>query len=295
MTEDPIDPQALPFSQAFGYEPLPQQLELEYLSSEARVGIWNAVYELAAPEIRLPRLHPHWHNLLALVHSRFFGLPSDEWPGSATTLRNDVRYHIQHEPFNKVFDLLLFMMRSLHEMNNGRVFATQLTTRIAETFADHHVAYYLDATQPPTIYPASTPEERVAVVDALQQLNQAGLVGAHEHLRRGAACINDNDWAGAVRESIHAVESVARQIAPDARTLADALNVLERRGLLEHPALKDGFAKIYGYTSDEQGVRHALLNQPASNVGQDEAMFMFGACASFASYLSRKQLEPDDR
>ena len=91
------------------------------------------------------------------------------------------------------------------------------------------------------------------------------------------------------RESIHAVESVARQIAPDAKTLGEALQALKTRGLFNHPAVQPGISSLYGYTNDEQGIRHALLDKPAAEVGQDEALFMFGACAPFASYLSRKQ------
>ena len=44
----------------------------------------------------------------------------------------------------------------------------------------------------------------------------------------------------------------------------------------------------YGYTSNEQGIRHALTHQAAADVGLDEAMFMFGACASFVAYLANK-------
>ena len=46
--------------------------------------------------------------------------------------------------------------------------------------------------------------------------------------------------------------------------------------------------KLYGYTSDERGLRHPLLEREEANVGMDEAVFMLGACASFASYLWRK-------
>ena len=107
------------------------------------------------------------------------------------------------------------------------------------------------------------------------------------HLRQASECINQGDYPSAVRESIHAVESAARQIDPDAKTLGPALTSLEKAGGL-HPALKRAFSNLYGYTSDEQGIRHALIDSPQANVGQDEAVFMLGACASFGSYLARK-------
>ena len=135
------------------------------------------------------------------------------------------------------------------------------------------------------------PREGGAVVEALQTLRKAGLGGAASHLRNASECINARDWAGSARESIHAVESVARQLDPAAsKALRPALTSLERSGTL-HPALKEAFNKLYGYTSDEQGVRHALLDRPDHNVGMDEALFMLSACASFASYLWRKHVE----
>ena len=126
------------------------------------------------------------------------------------------------------------------------------------------------------------------IVESVQLLRRAGLEGSASHFRRAAEYINSNDWAGSIRESIHAVESVARQLDPKSSgTLRGALAALENRRAL-HPALKEAFTKLYGYTSNEQGIRHALLDRSSANVGIDEAVFMLGACASFASYLWRK-------
>jgi hypothetical protein len=92
----------------------------------------------------------------------------------------------------------------------------------------------------------------------------------------------------AIRESIHAVESAAKLIsASDKGTLPDALKVLQRQHGL-HPALKEAFVRLYSYTSDEKGIRHALLESDNKDVGVDEALFMFSACTTFVSYLARK-------
>jgi hypothetical protein len=55
-----------------------------------------------------------------------------------------------------------------------------------------------------------------------------------------------------------------------------------------HGALKSGFSSIYGYTSDKQGIRHPLLDDPQANVDEADALFMIGACAAFVSYLIHK-------
>ena len=97
---------------------------------------------------------------------------------------------------------------------------------------------------------------------------------------------NANHPADAIRESIHAVESVLG-IVTGKRDFNQALQVLEKSHKM-HPALKDAFKKLYGYTSDEQGIRHALVDQSASPAGMDEAVFMLGTCAAFVGYVIRK-------
>ena len=124
--------------------------------------------------------------------------------------------------------------------------------------------------------------------EALQAFRATDQNGAAAHVRGAFERIEAGDWTGAVRESSRAVASVARQLHPDAaKTLDPALQAIERHGVL-HPALKDAVSKLYSYTSDERGVRHALLDRPDARIGRDEAVFMLGACVAFASYLWRK-------
>ena len=107
----------------------------------------------------------------------------------------------------------------------------------------------------------SHPQKAMLWSRALQTLRNARLEAGASHLRNASECIHAGDWAGSVRESIHAVESVARQLDPQAsRNLKRALQSLDKRKAL-HPALKEAFNKLYGYTSDEQGVRHASLDR----------------------------------
>ena len=127
----------------------------------------------------------------------------------------------------------------------------------------------------------------------MDTLNEVGLTGSEAHLRKAAELINQRDWQGSIRESIHAVEAVAVGLAGgDANTLGAALKSLEKEHPL-HPALRDGFSKLYGNTLDEKGIRHALIDKPDSPLGRDEALFMLGACASFASNLWRVSHGPD--
>ena len=62
-------------------------------------------------------------------------------------------------------------------------------------------------------------------------------------------------------------------------TLGDALKKVPKL----HPALTKAFLALYGFTSDEDGIRHSL--QDESTLTYADAKFMLVACAGFVSYL----------
>ena len=94
------------------------------------------------------------------------------------------------------------------------------------------------------------------------------------------------DYANSVKESISAIESMCNiMLGTNNKTLGDALKGLDKKGIKIHSALKSAFSSLYGYTSDESGIRH--------NTGIDEkttfeeAKFMLVACSAFLNYLTQ--------
>ena len=253
--------------------------------------IWNLFYvylDDSAERVRSPlgistRLDQNWKNILWQVHFWHDNMPLDEWDSRYDVVCDNLKSRIHRLPFNEVFDLIQFVIRQSE-------CSAEFTRSMRSVFSHCRLAYTITEDPPPTIVPAVSKTEGDTIVTSLKELNVAGLTGSASHLRKSAECINRSEWADSIRESIHAVESVARQIAPDkSQTLTKALKSIDRdKDDSLHPALTEACKKLYGYTSDEQGIRHALLDRKDSRVGRDEAVFMLGACASFASYLWRK-------
>ena len=289
MQEDErIDPGDLTFSQVHGYEDLPGPLALEELSFEARLRLWDVLYILTRlPDPHRSELQGGWRRIAIALHSEFRMRPVDEVTYSRSVFWSAYKQGILYDlEFNRVFDVLQIIMRHPE-------CPSEFSAAVKGIFENCQLAYCIDTNGPPTILPMSTRQEGEALGKAIRTLREAGLEGAETHLRKGAELINQSDWSGSIRESIHSVESIARILAPDsASTLAPALKSLEERKHV-HPALKDAFSKLYGYTSDEDGIRHALMDSSDSPSGRDEAVFMLGACASFASYLWRVTQESD--
>ena len=108
-----------------------------------------------------------------------------------------------------------------------------------------------------------------------------------KQLARAVELLSDRqnpDYRNSVKESISAVEGEIRStLRTDGGTLGELLRQLEQREPL-HPALKAAFSSLYGYTSDESGIRHALLDN-GREVTFEEAKFMLVACSAFINYV----------
>ena len=277
-------PDHLTFSQRYGLAPLPEPMQLERISDDLRREIWNVIRE------RLLRHRSHWvtdyfddqaKRFSERVLGKLNQLPEDQISTNYENVLNAFKQAALQGKFNHVLDLVEILV-------NDRDATEELKERLRVLF--EHSAYRLDTSQRPyRFFPQTSKEQGETVRRATETLRQGGMEGAATHLRQAAEHINAGQYGDSIADSIHAVESVAKKIDQRAsKTLGPALDSLERAGLLKHPALKEAFKKLYGYTNDEQGIRHARLDRDSPDVGLDEAMFMFGACASFADYLVSK-------
>lgn len=96
------------------------------------------------------------------------------------------------------------------------------------------------------------------------------------------------DYAKSIDCSISAVESQCRHLLGDQTpTLGKALKLLEDKGIGLHGSLKSAFEKLFGFTSDANGIRHGGL-KPA-DADADLAKFMLVSCSAFVNYLKSKQ------
>jgi hypothetical protein len=176
----------------------------------------------------------------------------------------------------EVYDFVEFVVSCVNNIDNFEV-------TIGRALESEMAAYRLVHGK---IIEITNPTELNAVDAAL---SQADFPGASQHLKRALELVSDKhkpDARNSIKESISAVESAAKEITklPKA-TLADAIKMLEKNGEL-HACLKAGFSKLYAYTSDKGGIRHAMLDEP--NLTKADALFFLVTCSAFINYLKSK-------
>jgi AbiJ N-terminal domain 4 len=271
----------LTFEQAQGLAPLPRQLALGEISQEFRAILWsrlNKIFEEHSERTfhGVGYFRKPWSTILNdLRVYRYHRL--DPFPENRRDAIAEVSEVIAQGTWSDVLGWLEFVLKH-------PACPSQFVQEVDAIMAYCHLAYRVFDRV--VICPVGSGPERETIARAFADLHSAEFHGARDHLSKAASELTAGNFAGSIRESINAVESVARTLEPDGK-LSKALEKLERSAKI-HPAMKAGFDKLYGYTSDEQGIRHAHLNEPSAKPDETDALFMIGACAAFVSYLINK-------
>ena len=209
------------------------------------------------------------------LHVLFFRKPVDTFDSGTSENKQRLNVFIQRTKIGELFNLVEFFVR--HPGCSG-----ELKRELADAFATARAAYRVFDNK--YIAAIGTEEQAAAFERAIADAEAKNATAVRKQLIAAGVGLRNSDWAGSLRESIHAVEAMAVRLAPGTDTLGEALKVLEQRGHL-HGGLKAAFSSLYGYSSNEEGVRHALVFGDEAQVDEADAMFMLGACASFVSYL----------
>lgn len=269
------------FEQAEGLVPMPSQLAIGDISEEFRAVLWSEIHsrlELGrVMEASSAYLSDPWDTILRDAHVFRDHLAIDEFPPRFKDIVTRVKTVIRAGRWSAVLGWLEFVLKHTACPPD---FPTALNSIMVHSRQAYRVFDRV------VICPIGSDAERAAIEHAFADLATTEFNGARTHLRKAAEQLTAGHYADSVRESIHAVEATARVLEPSG-ALSSALGRLENSAKI-HRNLKHGFINLYGYTSEENGIRHALLDDGTAKVDEMDALFMIGACAAFVSYLINK-------
>ena len=225
-----------------------------------------------------------WRHLAVQLVTRHF---KDRWDAVSALQTNDLVFYVNERftkcMWNRMYDLLEFIAQNLPEgAEEYMAFCNQMLT-------EECAAYRFVGMK---IAEITSGEEIEAIEKGLHDTEPLSAVRAH--LARALELYSERptaDYRNSIKESISAVESLACLIAGKPKaTLSEALAAIDKQGPVEmHGALRAAFDTLYGYTSDEDGVRHKMLEE--GKVSRAEALYMLVACSAFVSYLVSKAID----
>ncbi len=254
-------------------------MKLKEVSRQLRAALWAVVYSsLVSESVQEVLLGRHWEKILYRRHVLVEHLMADDFSQELRVHVKKLKHLFVNGSYVEIFDFIEMLLRDIDTPFG-------VSNAVERALKECQAAYTIvDGT---SICPIASEQEAETIKSALSDLSKYEYRGAKKHLKQAIAYFNEERLADSVRESIHSVESIAKILNPDASTLGPALKALTKSQAI-HPALQKGFGEIYGYTSNEKGIRHALIDKGVADVDMHDALFMIGACAAFVSYLIGK-------
>lgn len=211
----------------------------------------------------------------------FFERASDRVPDYSSACDRVIREWFFAAEWNQVYDLLQYLLRECEP--NGEM--DGLVRGLNGFLAKNLSAYRWVG------------NSFVEIVDegeirAVETALTSPLAGVRAHLSKALRLLGDRtnpDEANSIKESVSAVEAVCAAILGKRDSLGAALTKLKSAGIDIHPALEDGWKTIYGYSSDADGIRHAMQDEP--NLTVDDALYFLISCSAFVTLLTSKARE----
>ncbi len=279
------------FSQRKGLKPLRKTLQLESVDDDLRNGLWSAVFEVILKKFKGPpdrwgtERTPHviGSNLESLIRQYWLSLfkaPTDSMPITINSAHDQLRKYFFECPWNETYDFLEFTLAYCPAEcdDQFRSFCNAILER-------ENSGYRF-------VQNAITEITSAAEIAGIEEALTTPVRGAQQHLAAALTLLADRknpDYRNSIKESISAVESISRAVTGDSKaTLGAALNILQPR-IQMHDAMKKAFSVLYGYTSDEGGIRHAMMEKPSLSFS--DAKFMLLACSGFVTFVVGKAAE----
>ncbi len=264
------------FSDRLGIGRNAELLQIRSCDVELRKAVWNAFYG------SLPKNEPgtRAYGASAWIAQYFYynllNEPIDEVPVYENDRRDVLKNYLLSCEWNFVYDFIEVANKCFARTEMQEKFAKYVNSALQRECSGYRMVDGM-------VVEITSELDQKSLASAMLEIPYAG---PRQHIRRAAELLFDRtspDPRNSIKESISAVEGMARIITNDpSATLGLALKNIEHTHSI-HPALKDAFSKLYGYSSDGDGIRHGMLED--SKIGFSEAKYMLLSCSAFINYL----------
>lgn len=277
------------FSQRFGHKKVRDLIQVESVDEELRNALWSLLKihvwdhtEMHSGMYDGYYLSSHSNAPIRALCERlwfsYFKKPLDTLGNDWSKILPRLRSHFFECEWYEVYDFVEFVANNYERYQFKDSFIDQCNFVMTREMA----GYRFVGSQ---ISPITDKQEVAEIDSALDSASTP----VRAHLKRALELLSDRstpDYRNSIKESISAVEScVAKTVGADKGTLGQLIKKLEDQVGL-HPALKTAFSNLYGYTSDEGGIRHALLEQ--KEIKFEDAKFFLIVCSAFINFVAVK-------
>jgi hypothetical protein len=274
------------FSERIGIIKAKDSIQINSIDSDLKNGLWNVFdsYYLEEFRDRFVKKSNKYEFILDIWHS-FFKRTIDEIPSSIIQVKSEIKAWFFQCEWYETYDFIEFCTKN-------DLFDIESIISFYNNILEREVSGYRFING--LISPITNKSEIDEIDQAIDDAKNKNLVGVKTHLENSLRMLSDRktpDYRNSIKESISAVESISKILSSTSKnSLGSALDKIKGKINL-HPALEKGFKQIYGYTSDSDGIRHALMEE--STCDFEDAKYMLVSCSAFVNYLISKGVKAE--
>jgi hypothetical protein len=260
-------------------------MQVKSIDDDLRNSLWNAVHIFYLSSLEPRYALESSPNVSMRVFCIFlwrdyFKKPIDDMPVACSGAIEYLREYFFSCEWYEVYDFLQFLATNYPKDENNRKFKEFCNSMLQRELSGYR--FIGDV-----IAPITSEQEIAEIEEALT--NKDSLQPITIHLQSALNLLSDKespDYRNSIKESISAIETICKLITKNEKaSLSQAIKVITNKIEL-HSDLQEAFYKLYGYTSDAEGIRHSLMDKP--DLDFEDAKFMLVTCSAFANYLKVK-------
>ena len=273
----------LSFSQRNGLTPESKDIQLKSMDDDLKNGIWNALhssfFEMIIQQASFSLSRDLHKEIFQTIWDGFFKQRIDEMNADVTRCIAHLRDKFDKFEWYEVYNFVEFILKmDILDKTDVEKFVKRMNGVLQREFSGYRI---IDKQITSITNPVEIEEISQALNTPLQEINT--------HFKQALALLSDRknpDPRNSIKESISAVEVLCKKINGDPNaTLGAALTKLQKtKKITLHPSMEEAFMKLYKYTNDASGIRHALLEEKI-HANFDDAKFMVVCCSAFVNYL----------
>lgn len=273
------------FSQRIGKTPATKNIQIDSLDEDLKNGLWNGLKLYILDNISKHSQYSgetEFDVFCSILWHHHFKLPIDRIPEYASRSEQFIRDRFYNGQWYETYDLIEFIANI---NSNSFRFDTEKFKEFCNDIFERDFSGYRFIDN--IISPITNQTEINEIEAAIDNSGHfTSLKGVNIHLKSALDKLSDRknpDYRNSIKESISAIESITKVISENAKdSLGGAIDKIKGKIKL-HPALERGFKQLYGYTSDGDGIRHGLMDDP--NCDFEDAKYMLVSSSAFINYL----------
>ena len=259
------------FSERYNYSNLDKELQRCSINDSLKVRLWNVLYGEIVSKIEWPLTNNIIYNFFESCWDSIFKLNIRDFrkidsyylaKNISTVYENNLEWYM-------VFDLIEELVKKFNQQ--------YLKEKFNKILKEENSAYRIVNSQVVEITSEEEIKEIEKVFDQEDKFNPI-----KTHLDKAIKFLSNREkpaYENSIKESISSLESLAKIILKQKGTLG----VLVKRFDI-HPALKEAIGKLYGWASNDGGIRHGDDGK-GYNPDEEEARLILILSSALINYI----------